>query len=159
MKKITITPHEWMQIKTFSSPEGEGGTLEALNALLDKKYNHNRVPTNKAMNTPRTDDGTLLESTDLLAVLSKIKGYIESTEVTIDGEWGLCRNFDEIHKAGEVTETYDLICEILSANSVINNRVPPIYSKIAGEPHPTQEMEDSLYHYHQNVGHSHRIPR
>jgi hypothetical protein len=79
MKKITITPHEWMQIKTFSSPEGEGGTLEALNALLDKKYNHNRVP--------------------------------------------------------------------------------PIYSKIAGEPHPTQEMEDSLDHYHQNVGHSHRIPQ
>ena len=68
------------------------------------------------MNTLKRTDGTLLKSTDLLAVLSEMKDYIESTEETIDGEWGACRNFDEIHKAGKVTDTYDLICEILAAN-------------------------------------------
>ena len=50
----------------------------------------------------------------VLAVLSDMKGYIESTEKTIDAEWGSCRDFDAIHKAGEVIDTYDVICEILS---------------------------------------------
>ena len=34
--------------------------------LRTSKVTH-RVPTNKFMNTPKTDDGTLLKSTDLLA--------------------------------------------------------------------------------------------
>ena len=69
------------------------------------------------MNTLKRTDGTLLKSTDLLAVLSETKGYIESTGETIDADRGSCRDFDEIHKTGEVTNTYDLICEILSANA------------------------------------------
>jgi hypothetical protein len=68
------------------------------------------------MNTLKRTDGTLLKSTDLLAVLSEMKEYIECTEETIDGEWGSCRDFDKIHKAGDVTNAYDLICDILSAN-------------------------------------------
>lgn len=74
------------------------------------------VEVNKLMNTLKRADGTLLKSTDLLAILSGMKGYIESAERTIDGEWGSGRDFDEIHKAGEVTDTYDMICEILSEN-------------------------------------------
>ena len=62
-------------------------------------------------------DGTLLKSTVLLAVLSEMKEYIEEKEEMIDGEWGACRDFDEIHKSGKVTKAYDLICEILSANA------------------------------------------
>ena len=70
------------------------------------------------MNTLKNADGTLLKSTVLLAVLSEIKDYIEEKEECIDGEWGTCRDFAKIHKAGEVTKTYDLICEILSANDL-----------------------------------------
>ena len=33
-----------------------------------------RVPTNKLLNTPKTDDGTLLKSTDLLAVAEWLTG-------------------------------------------------------------------------------------
>ena len=58
----------------------------------------------------------MLKSTVLLAVLSAMKEYIEDKEEMIDGEWGECRDFDEIHKSGEVTKDYDLICDILSAN-------------------------------------------
>ena len=62
-------------------------------------------------------DGTLLQSSDLLALLAKMKDYIESVEVRIDHEWGYCRDFNEIHKAGDVTEDYDLICELISTNT------------------------------------------
>jgi hypothetical protein len=73
-------------------------------------------PTNKLMPTLKRADGALLELPELLTCLSEMKTYIEKAEVCIDGEWGSCRRFDEIHKAGEVTSAYDLICEILSAN-------------------------------------------
>jgi len=61
-------------------------------------------------------------SLPLLEVLSEMKVYIEQTEECMDGEWGLRRGFDEIHKAGEVTENYDLICAIIAANHLPNMR-------------------------------------
>ena len=69
------------------------------------------------MDTLKRADGTPLESADLLAILLEMKEFIKMHEEQIDGEWGQCRKFQEIHEAGEVTDTYDLICEILQANS------------------------------------------
>jgi len=51
-----------------------------------------------------------------LALLPEIKAYIEQTEVTIDGEWGSCKNLDELLRDGEMPELYAKVCNLLSAN-------------------------------------------
>ena len=42
-----------------------------------------------------------------LDFLDSIKQYIEDTEKTIDGEWGSCREFEELYKANLVPDIYD----------------------------------------------------
>ena len=64
-------------------------------------------------------DGTLLKSSELLELLTKMKDYIQSTEVILDWEMGDRRDFDKIHKFGPFPfwPSYDLICELLSNNT------------------------------------------
>jgi len=52
-----------------------------------------RVPTNKTMNTPKTDDGTLLNSTDLL-VCPKCGKQPRVQLVAFTGEYYKCKECD-----------------------------------------------------------------
>lgn len=46
-------------------------------------------------------------------LLLEIKKYIEFTEETIDGEWGIGRNLQQLIKDNEMPDIYDKIIELL----------------------------------------------
>ncbi len=50
---------------------------------------------------------------ELVTLVEEMLKYIESMECTIDGEWGSCRNFDELEKDEEVPELYYKLKKLL----------------------------------------------
>lgn len=43
---------------------------------------------------------------ELRKLLEDVKEYIEGTEVQIDGEWGSCRDLEELQEQGAMPELY-----------------------------------------------------
>lgn len=64
----------------------------------------------------KSEDGrsVLINSTALLAYMVDIREYIESTEVTIDGQWGRCRSREELIERGDMPEEWDIAKELIS---------------------------------------------
>jgi hypothetical protein len=46
-------------------------------------------------------------------LLLKIKSYIEKVEMQIDGEWGDCRDLEQLIKDGVMPEIYDKVLGLL----------------------------------------------
>ena len=44
-----------------------------------------------------------MKETEIIELLDEVIKYIEMSETTIDGEWGSCRNIEQLKKDGEVT--------------------------------------------------------
>ena len=56
---------------------------------------------------------------ELKKLLEDVKEYIEETEVTIDGEWGSCRDLEELQEQGLMPELYARVNTALANADVL----------------------------------------
>lgn len=64
------------------------------------------------MNTPSIEER-------LVEVITEMREYVRKVEEQIDWEWGSCRNWESLYKAGRFPDFYDKLPELIGGTTLI----------------------------------------